>query len=416
MPLPESTLAVPPHAVPSGRKSSWPEPEPLMPLAKYDAGWRRVVRNFTPSWFSVIMGTGIVGVLLHNMPYGAHELYYPSIVFFALNALLFGLALGISILRYTLYPECWGVMVRDPVNSLFLGTVPMGLATLIQMWTLVCVPAWGPWAVTFVWGVWIIDAVVAVAVAVMLPFLLMSTNYIKSLERITAVQLLPVAAMVVAGGVGARVAEVLPHPQRAFGTLVASYILWGMGLPLALVILVIYYQRLAVHKLPPREAIASCCLPLGPLGFGGFGILYLGKVAQKVFPLVGAVDPMAGQFAYLFGFFLSLIMWAFGLVWLFFALATVLQSGRFPFNMGWWGFVFPLGVYAASTVLLGQEFPSRFFRVLGMIFNCCVILLWFVVAAGTVKGVWTGKLFHAPCLANLKPKPLDEEDVLSKEA
>lgn len=70
---------------------------------------------------------------------------------------------------------------------------------------------------------------------------------------------------------GARVADILPDESYALGTLLVSFILWGMGTPLALVVLVIYYQRLAVHKLPPREVIVSCFLPLGPLGFGGFG-------------------------------------------------------------------------------------------------------------------------------------------------
>ena len=97
-----------------------------------------------------------------------------------------------------------------------------------------------------------------------------SQNYITSLERITAVQLLPIAATIVAAGAGAEVAEVLPDEHQARGTLMVSYILWGMGTPLAMMILVIYYQRLAVHKLPPREMIVSCFLPLGPLGFGGF--------------------------------------------------------------------------------------------------------------------------------------------------
>jgi hypothetical protein len=75
----------------------------------------------------------------------------------------------------------------------------------------------------------------------------------------------------VAAGVGAEVANILPNKQYALGTLLVSFMLWGMGTPLAMVILVIYYQRLAVHKLPPRETIVSCFLPLGPLGFGGFG-------------------------------------------------------------------------------------------------------------------------------------------------
>lgn len=63
---------------------------------------------------------------------------------------------------------------------------------------------------------------------------------------------------------------------------------------------------------------------------------------------------------------------------------------------------FPLGVYACSTILIGEELPSRLFRVLGTVFGTAVILLWVVIAVGTAKGAWTGELFNAPCLANIK--------------
>ena len=98
----------------------------------------------------------------------------------------------------------------------------------------------------------------------------MSRDHISSLERITAVQLLPIAATIVAAGTGAEVAEILPNPQHALWTIIVCYVLWGMGVPLAMMVLVMYYHRLAVHKLPPREVIVSCFLPLGPLGFGGY--------------------------------------------------------------------------------------------------------------------------------------------------
>lgn len=118
------------------------------------------------------MGTGIVANLLEGMPYNGAWLYWLSIVFFVLNTILFTLAFATSIVRYTLYPEIWGVMIRDPINSLFLGTIPMGFATLIEMWVLVCVPAWGPWAATFAWVLWMIDTVVAAAVTLSLSVLL----------------------------------------------------------------------------------------------------------------------------------------------------------------------------------------------------------------------------------------------------
>lgn len=71
--------------------------------------------------------------------------------------------------------------------------------------------------------------------------------------------------------------------------------------------------------------------------------------------------------AYVLGVFISLLMWSFGLIWLVFAFATVLYSSPFPFNMGWWGFTFPLGVYAANTIELGVELDLMFFKVFGTV-------------------------------------------------
>ena len=288
---------------------------------KYDVGWRRVVRNFSPSWFSVTMGTGIVSLLLITIPFQARWLYWLSVIFFCLNVILFSLAFSISVLRYTLYPEIWTVMIQDPNNSLFLGTIPMGFATLVESWIFLCCPYWGPWSVTFAWVCWMIDSVVAVLVTVSLPFLLISQKHQQTLDRITAAQLLPIAATIVASGTGSEIAEILPNPQHALGTLIASYVMWGIATPLAMTVLVMYYQRLAIHKLPPREIIVSSFLPLGPLGMGGYTIMYLGKVSRDVFPRVDFFHNLAvaGDIVYIMGVFIALIMWGFGLTWLVFA-------------------------------------------------------------------------------------------------
>lgn len=75
------------------------------------------------------MGTGIVSILIHNLPYNAEWLRYVSYVFFVLNFLLFVTFLGISVARYALYPEIWGAMIAHPAQSLFLGCLPMAFAS-----------------------------------------------------------------------------------------------------------------------------------------------------------------------------------------------------------------------------------------------------------------------------------------------
>ncbi|GLI74520.1 plasma membrane sulfite pump involved in sulfite metabolism [Penicillium ochrochloron] len=193
----------------------------------------------------------------------------------------------------------------------------------------------------------------------------------------TAAWLLPIVSCVVAAASGAIVADVLPNAHLALATILASYILWGIGVPLALMVICIYLQRLMFYKLPPKAMLVSVFLPLGPLGQGGFGIQKLGKVAQKVFPQTNTLSATTGEVFYSVGFMIGILLWAFGLVWLTFAVTTLITTRKFPFNMGWWALTFPLGVFTTF------------------------VLLWLLVSFHTFCGIARGDLFVAPCLKDL---------------
>ncbi|PGH00014.1 tubulin gamma chain [Polytolypa hystricis UAMH7299] len=334
-------------------------------LSKHDRGWRNIVMNFTPSWFTVNMGTGIVSILLFRLPYNGIWLYWISVGIFALNIVIFAIALVISIIRYTLYPKIWGVMLRQPFQSMFIGTFPMGFATIISMIALVCSPAWGSWVSIVAWALFLADAAVSTLCAFCLPFLLMIPENKMDLPSVTAAWLLPVISTIVASATGAVVADVLPTPQLSLWTIIISYILWGIGMSLTVLVLGIYFQRLALYRLPPRSVIVTVALPIGPMGQGGYAILKLGEDARKYFPMTKTLDPNAGAVFYSVGFFTALMLWGFGLVWIFIALVSLVRIGRFPFTIGWWGFIFPLGVYANLTVQMAQNMPSYFFKVVG---------------------------------------------------
>lgn len=93
----------------------------------------------------------------------------------------------------------------------------------------------------------------------------------------------------------------------------------------------------------------------------------LGECAEKIFPQTDTLEQSSGPIFYTLGFLVAFILWAFGLVWLFFASASIVRSKGFPLNIGSWGFTFPLGGFAASTVLIGNELPSTFFQILGTV-------------------------------------------------
>jgi tellurite resistance protein TehA-like permease len=124
--------------------------------------------------FAVTMGTGIVSILLHALsdlyPRYHSSLRDLSIIFFVLNIAIFTVILTISVLRYTLYPATWSLMLRHPVQSLFLGTLPMGFATIMNMFAAICVPAWGGAIPYAAWTMWWVDVVVSVVCCLWLPF------------------------------------------------------------------------------------------------------------------------------------------------------------------------------------------------------------------------------------------------------
>ncbi|KAF5667854.1 malic acid transporter [Fusarium heterosporum] len=227
------------------------------------------------------------------------------------------------------------------------------------------------------------------------------------LENITAALLLPIVPTIVASGTGGIVAEALPNPHHAFTTIIVSYVSWGIGSSFTACVLALYFHRLTIHSIPSKEAVVSSLLPVGPMGQGAFAIQQLGKVALHVIPRTnafGEVGARAGEVLHVMGVFVGLVMYGFGLIWLSFALISIITT-RPRFNMGYWGFTFPLGTLATSANNLAGTLDSNFFRVATMIVSLAVTFLWMVIATKTATVAISGELFHAPCLKDLQEKP-----------
>lgn len=246
------------------------------------------------------------------------------------------------------------------------------LTAIINM-MVYCGKEWGHGLIYLAWAFWWIDAFISMATCITMPFIVMHRHR-PGLQNITAALLLPIVPAVVAAATGGIVAEVLPNKAHAFTTLIMSYVLWGIGEFFSACVLALYFHRLTVHSLPPREVIVSVFLPIGPLGQGGFGIQKLGTVALQVLPETQAFSALAGgavkagEILYVLGVFMGVVLWGFGLVWLSFALISIVTTRSIPFNMGWWGFTFPLGVLATCTGALAQNLDSDFFKVSTMVY------------------------------------------------
>ena len=73
------------------------------------------------------------------------------------------------------------------------------------------------------------------------------------------------------------------------------------------------------------------------------------------------------------------------------------------FNLGWWGFTFPLGVFALATFELQRQTGLAFFGAIGTLLALQLATVWALVMRRTLAGIWHGELFRAPCLCTLGP-------------
>ena len=356
-----------------------------------------IIRQFTPNWFTVSMGTGVVALIVSEFPMLkaltwqlGTGLWYFNILLFVLFSVLYGL-------RWAFYPHEAKQIFQHPSMSLFLGTIPMALATILNGFLKYGQPIYGDTAVQIAQTLWYADVVLALLVAWAVPFA-MYRHQEHALQQMTAVWLLPIVACEVAASSGGLLLGHLAADTHAVAILLGSYVLWGVSVLPAFAILTILMLRLVLHKLPEKELAVSSWLALGPIGTAALALLVLGHQAPMLMASLGLAQ--LGQLFQQAGILASLILLGFGLWWLGIAVLTTLHHAKqdLPFNLGWWGLTFPLGVYTLAILTLSQQLNLAFLYAVGYAFAAILMLLWSLVATKTAHGFYQGHLFFSPCL------------------
>ena len=362
---------------------------------------REVIRQFTPNWFAVTMGTGVLALALAQLPVAIPGLHAIAEALWLFNIVLFLTFTALYAARWVMFFDEARRIFGHSTVSMFFGTIPMGLATIINGFLVFGVPRWGDGVIHLAEMLWWLDVAMSLACGVLIPYM-MFTRQEHSIDQMTAVWLLPVVAAEVAAASGGLLAPHLADAHSQLVVLVTSYVLWAFSLPVAFSILTILLLRMALHKLPHENMAASSWLALGPIGTGALGMLVLGGDAPLIFAANGL--PGVGEVAAGLGLVAGITLWGFGLWWMLMAVLITVRYLRdgIPFNLGWWGFTFPLGVYSLATLKLASTLNLTFFSVAGCVLVALLALMWLIVGKRTVLGAWRGELFVSPCIAGLK--------------
>ncbi|GAA5909046.1 Ssu1p [Sporobolomyces salmoneus] len=385
-------------------------------------GLRLRAIRFTSSWFSVVMGTGIINSLMYNLPWeSSHAVFRGLGAAWLILAMIMFLVFSIlTITRYTIYPRIATVMLKHETHSLFLGCIPMGLVTIVSGIALTG-HEYGLKTLDTACVLWWFSLVLSILTSFGVPIIIFTLHHVSA-ETFTAAWLLPLVPPSTVAATGTSICKLLMLQGRytyAFVILITSYVILGIALMTASAIMVLYLNRLLLHKLPPKEVIVSALLPVGAVGQGGYALLEAGKVASRLFPIIAdqRLELAAlGMPLYGVGLVSGLFLWGLGLWFLFLAFVSVgvqfaagsKENSSLPFNIGLWGFTFPIGSLCLLTFGLADTLNSMFFKVVSTILTALVFVLWVCVFIPTAMGFFRGTLFAAPCLANL-PKEYVEK-------
>lgn len=364
---------------------------------------RDVIRHFTPNWFTATMGTGVVAMILAQLPFASSVLFMLATKLWQFNILLFITFSILYSLRWILFPTEAKQIFNHPNMSLFLGAIPMGLATIVNGFLSFGVHLYGDIAIQIATYLWYLDVFLAVLIAWVVPFCMFSCQD-HQLQRMTAVWLLPIVACEVAASSAGLLLQHLAADHHALAILIMGYVLWGISVLPAFAILTILMLRLALHQLPEKEVAISSWLCLGPIGTGALALLLLGQQAPRILNAVGleelaTIVPALGVIG-------GLVLLGFGLWWFGIAVLTTVRhaSTGIPFNLGWWGLTFPFGVFILAIFNLAHQLQFNFFTYIAVALSIVLLALWALVMKKTVVGAYSGQLFFSPCLVALQQK------------
>jgi C4-dicarboxylate transporter/malic acid transport protein len=349
-----------------------------------------LIKTFAPSWPATVMGTAVLPIALGLSSTLLPWMKEAAIAFFFLSLAMLAVIVIITAIRVVVYPGEYAKEFRHPVAGSFIPTLPIALIIVAIDFLTFGGPLFGeaPSTTIAAWlfgfgaaGIWILGLVV-------LSRLFASTE-VKQAHATFGWFIPPVSQLIVAVG-GLELVKRLGPGSGADFVFVLSLAGLGIGTLLFLLVGATVYSRYLFSELPgPKLA------PTAAIGFAPTAVIViaLAKLAALQSPPLFArpeIMPTA-----LFGL-VGIASWgfsAFGFLLAVLVIGQGFKALRSQFSLSWWAMTFPLGAFAVASGALGKLLGTSFFDPVLVGLTALLLLVWGIVAIGTLRGIANGKIF-----------------------
>ena len=327
------------------------------------------IKDFAPSWFASVMGTGALALVSFAYSQRLPELKTLAIALTYLNTLIFLVLLIPWLLRWVKYTENALEDLKHPVVCHFYGTIAVAMLVLSADYLLILKKT------AIAKAFWIPGVVLTVFFALLIPYLMFVEKEID-LKAVTPAWFIPPVGLIVIPMGGAGLIPSFSGTAREV-VYALNYFAWGAGFFLYLGLFAIVFFRFIRHEPIPCGMAPAVWINLGPIGAGTSTLYALVKASE----FITVKEPFLA-----FG----LILWGFGVWWLAMAVIMTLYYIRkltLPYSLAWWAFIFPLGAYVSATHNVGMAFGIGVIDSFGFVLYWLLLAIWLVTGVKTVKHV-----------------------------
>ena len=334
--------------------------ERTTPLVVPDRLVCRAIATLDPGYFAWVMATGIITIGTDLLGYQLLSQILLGVTVAAFVALVLAYAA-----RFAWYRSFVRQSAADPTTAMAYFTVVAGTDVLAVRLVLAGRPLVAFWLGAAAAAVW-------VGLTYALPWSIVAAARRPVLGEINGTWLVWVVATQSLSIVSAAVAPSAPATWLRAGLPAVAVCLWGLGVMLYLVLIVIIFLRLLLIEVTPAEMGPAYWIAMGATAISvraAAGILALRD--PHAAELVAAMRPFVVG--------LSVVLWAFGTWWipllvLFGVWRYVLRRYPRTYEPRLWNVVFPLGMYTVASFSLGQAH--------GLGFMASIARLWVWVGVG----------------------------------
>lgn len=335
-----------------------------------------LIKNFAPSWFAAVMGTGILAIT--SLFYSQYVPFLKSIAVFLFyfNLILFFVLLIPWTLRWFLYTKEALADLEHPVASNFYATIAIAILVLSANFTIIGKNV-------FIGSIfWFVGTGLTIFFGILSPFIMFRGEHV-TMDHINPAWFIPPVGLIVIPIPGSFMIAQYSGVIKEL-VIFLNYFGWGAGFFIYMALCAICMHRFILHRPLPNVLAPTIWINLGPIGAGTVALINLVNHTE----FITLKEPF-----FLFGF----LFWGFGIWWVVMAIAMTIyyiRTMKLPYALSWWAFTFPLGAYVAASHSVATTFHLELIDFIGFALYLLLVFLWSLTLIKTLTAVYYKKLFR----------------------